>query len=106
MRKVIELTNQNFKEIVLDSDKDVLVTFSAKWCPPCKMLSPIISDLAEELDGEVVVCKVDIDEQRDIGDEYNVSNIPTVVVFKEGKEQIRNTGFALKDKLKQMIGIK
>lgn len=104
--KVVELTNQNFEEVVMNSSKDVLVTFSAKWCSPCKMLSPVINDLAEELEGEVVICKVDIDEQPNISDEYNVSSIPTVVVFKQGKEQNRNSGFALKDKLKEMIGIK
>lgn len=77
---IIEVNKDNFEEEVLKSDKKVLVDFWADWCGPCKMLSPVIDKLAEELD-DVKVCKVNVDTEPTISIEYNIMSIPTLIVF-------------------------
>ena len=79
----IALTNENFNEII-NGDKPVMVDFWATWCGPCKMLAPVIEELAEELEGEVVVAKLDVDQAQDIAMKYGVMSIPTMVLFKNG----------------------
>lgn len=92
----IKLTNANFKEEVLDSDKTVLVDFWASWCAPCMMLSPVIAEIAEELDGKVKVGKVNVDEEQELSMQYGISSIPTVLVFRNG--EIVNASVGLKTK--------
>ena len=77
---IIEVNKDNFEEEVLKSDKKVLVDFWADWCGPCKMLSPVIDKLAEELE-DVKVCKVNVDTEPTISIEYNIMSIPTLIVF-------------------------
>lgn len=95
----INLDFTNFEEEVLNSNKPVLVDFYADWCGPCKMMAPIVGELASELQGKAKVCKVNIDENQNLAVEYNVSNIPTLIIFKEGKEIKRFVGVRDKNEL-------
>jgi thioredoxin 1 len=79
------LTKENFKAEVLQSTKPVLVDFWATWCGPCRMLAPIIEELAKEYEGRVVVGKVNIDEQPELAEVFQIQSIPTVLVFKNGE---------------------
>ena len=100
----ITLTKENFQEEALHSDKTVLIDFWASWCGPCKMLSPIISEIAEEYADTVKVCKVNVDEQPELAAAFRVSSIPTVVVMKEGKVADLTVGFCPKEQLTAMLG--
>lgn len=99
---VLTLTNENFEQEVLKSDKPVIVDFWAAWCGPCKMLSPVVDQLAEELEG-VKVGKINIDEQMELAEKYNVSSIPCVVAFKNGEEVNRSVGLVPKQKLVDLL---
>ena len=101
----IEITKENFEQIVLNSDKPVLVDFWARWCGPCKMMSPVIDQLADELAGRVVVGKINVDEQQELAVQYGVMSIPTVVLFRGGKEDKRSVGFVPKAKLLAGMGL-
>ena len=94
--EVIKINNQNFENEVKKSDKIVLVDFYADWCGPCKMMSPIIDEIANEVNENVKVCKLNVDECQDIAIEYNVMSIPTLIIFKNG--EVVNTLVGLQDK--------
>ena len=81
----LQITDASFDEVVLKSDKPVLVDFWATWCGPCRMLGPVIEELATEYEGRVVVGKVDVDNNQEFAAKYGVRNIPTVLVFKDGE---------------------
>ena len=99
---VLTITNENFEQEILKSDKPVIVDFWAAWCGPCKMLSPVVDQLAEELEG-VKVGKINIDEQMELAEKYNVSSIPCVVAFKNGEEVNRSVGLVPKQKLVDLL---
>ena len=92
----LQITDASFDEVVLKSDKPVLVDFWATWCGPCRMLGPVIEELATEYDGRVVVGKVDVDNNQEFAAKYGVRNIPTVLVFKDGEVVGRQVGVAPK----------
>ena len=92
MAEVI-LTKENFETEVLKSDIPVLVDFWATWCGPCMMLSPVIAELAEELEGKVKVGKVNVDEQNELAMQYRVASIPTLLLFKDGQLTKTSVGF-------------
>ena len=92
MAKPIEITDANFEEVVLGSDKPVVIDFWAEWCGPCKAIAPMISELAEELDGQVVVGKVDVDNNRGISSKYKIMSIPTLLFFKDGEVVDKHIG--------------
>ena len=99
MADLINVTEETFKTEVLDSSEPVLVDFSAVWCGPCKMLDPIVKQLAGEWDGKVKVVKIDADQNPNILMQYSVLGIPTLLFFKEGEIKERVTGYMPKDKL-------
>ena len=80
----IHVTEAEFDEVVLGSELPVLVDFWAPWCNPCKMLGPVIDEIADEVDGKALVCKVNIDEEQNLAQEYRVMSIPTLLYFKDG----------------------
>ena len=96
-------TDGNFEEEVLKSDKPVLVDFFADWCGPCKMMAPVVEQLAEELEGKAKVGKLNIDENMDIAEKYRVMNIPTFLIFKDGQEKERIVGAVSKNELKNKL---
>ena len=95
----IKLSTENFEKEVLKSEKPVLVDFYADWCGPCNAMAPVIEELAKELEGKVKVGKINVDENPDIAVEYNVMSIPTLIVFKNGKEEKRLVGLRNKEEL-------
>lgn len=100
----IDLNRNNFEEVVLNSDKTVLIDFWASWCGPCRMQAPIIQEeLADELEGSVVVAKMDVDDNSELAAQFSVMSIPTLVFIKDGKVVIRKTGVTPKAKLISML---
>ena len=99
---IIEVNKDNFEEEVLKSDKKVLVDFWADWCGPCKMLSPVIDELAEELE-DVKVCKVNVDTEPTISIEYNIMSIPTLLVFENCVEVNRSVGLVSKEEVLELL---
>jgi len=92
----LEITDATFEEVVLKSDKPVLVDFWAAWCGPCRMVAPIIDELTAEYEGKAVVGKVDVDANQEFAAKYGVRNIPTVLVFKGGEVVDKQVGVAPK----------
>ena len=97
------ITKNNFQEEVINSKKPVLLDFWASWCGPCRMVSPIVDEIAEER-SDVKVCKVNVEEQRELAAAFKVMSIPTLVVMKEGKIVNRAMGARPKDQILELLG--
>lgn len=95
----IHVTEAEFDEVVLGSKLPVLVDFWAPWCNPCKMLGPVIDEIADEVDDKALVCKVNIDEEQNLAQEYRVMSIPTLLYFKDGKVVNQMVGVRPKEEL-------
>ena len=93
---ILKITNENYENEVLKSDKKVLIDFYADWCGPCKMMSPIIDQIAEEKGEEIKVGKVNVDENQDLAMEYDVMSIPTIMIINKG--EIEKTFIGVTDK--------
>ena len=100
---IAHITTQNFKEEVLQSELPVLVDFWAPWCGPCRMLGPILEEVAAEHPDDVVVAKVNIDEEMDLASRFGVASIPTMVVFKNGQLANRTVGLQPKAKVVELF---
>lgn len=99
---VLEITSEQFEAEILKSEKPVLVDFYADWCGPCKMLAPIVDEVAEEKE-DVKVCRINIDENQDLAVEYGIMSIPTLVVIENGEEVGRTVGVVGKEEILEML---
>ena len=97
------LTDNNFKEIVSSSTVPVIVDFYADWCNPCKRIAPILEEISREKDGQVLVCKVDVDQSQQLASAYQVMSIPSVISFKNGDIYKRVVGAVSKEELLGLI---
>ena len=95
----LKLNSENFESEVLNANEKVLVDFYADWCGPCKMMAPVIEELAEELQEKAKVGKINVDESTDTATQYDVMSIPTIIIFKNGKEVKRFIGVRDKQEL-------
>ena len=100
---VLTIKNTNFEEEVIKSDKPILLDFWASWCGPCRMLSPIVDEVAEELAGSIKVGKINVDDESDLASKYQIMSIPTLVVIKDGKEVKRSVGVISKQEIKDLV---
>lgn len=98
----IDVTSENFKQEVLQSDKPVLVDFWASWCGPCRMLGPVLEELGEE-HPEIKIFKVNTDDERELAIRFGIDSIPCVISFKDGKQIDKSVGFVSKDKLLALL---
>ncbi len=99
----IKLTKQNFENEVLKSDIPVLVDFWAPWCGPCRMIGPIIEEIAAEADGKYKVGKINVDDEQELAAAYHIMSIPTIIVFKDGKPKNTALGVRSKSELLNML---
>ena len=97
MSNVKKVTTDTFRKDVIESDKPVVVDFWAEWCGPCKKLSPILEEVAQELDGEVTIAKVNVDEERNLGAMFQIMSIPNVLIFNHGEKVDEFVGLRSKD---------
>jgi thioredoxin 1 len=102
---VLEINDGNFESEVLSSEVPFLLDFSAVWCGPCKVLAPVVERLATEYKGKVKVGKLDIDESPGVASKFGIRGVPTVVVFKGGKESGRHVGVTSKETLLKLVGV-
>ena len=100
--EIIKITKDNFEKEVVESSKPVLVDFWATWCGPCKMLAPTVSEIADEYEGKVKVCKLDVDQAMDIAMSYGVASIPTLILFKDGEIVKKSVGVISKTEIEAM----
>ena len=100
---IIELNVDNFKQVI-SSDKPVLVDFWVVWCGPCRMLSPVVDEIANE-DGNYIVAKVNVDEAPEIAREYSISAIPTLLVFKNGELKNKSVGVISKEQILSLLNV-
>lgn len=101
--KEITVTKDNFEQEVLKSPVPVLVDFWATWCGPCRMLSPIIEEIAEESDGSYKVGKINVDEQEELAAQFGIMSIPTVIVFENGQPVRSALGYRPKEQIKALL---
>lgn len=100
---VINLTEENFEKEVGEARVPVLVDFWATWCGPCKMMGPVVEQIAEDMGTSAKVCKINIDEEQELAVKYQVMSIPTFIAFKDGKEVARMVGAMPKDELAKIL---
>lgn len=99
---IVKVTKNNFDKEVLQSDKPVIIDFWAAWCGPCRMVSPIMEEIAREND-DVKVCKVNVDEEQELAAQFNIMSIPTMMVFKDGKKVNTSVGARPKEDILKLV---
>ena len=100
MAEVLKITNENFEEVVLKSDKPVLIDFWAEWCGPCQAFIPILQSFAEKT-SEVKIGKINVDENRELAKQFHILSIPTIMLFKNGEAVKRHSGVMMEEELKK-----
>ena len=100
---VNEVSDQSFEKDVLQSDKPVLVDFWAQWCAPCRMLAPTVEAVAEKYSGSAAVVKLNVDDNPSVSQKYGIKGIPTLILFKNGKEEERVVGATSKEAISRML---
>ncbi len=98
-----EVTQENFEENVLKSDVPVIVDFWAEWCTPCKMVEPVLHDIAGEYEGRIAVGRLNVDEQAELASQYSIVSIPSLILFKNGEEVTQHIGAAPKETIVQFF---
>ena len=102
---VLELYKETFEQEVLQSDIPVLVDFWATWCGPCKMIAPIVKEIADEYDGKILVGKVNVDEEAQLASMFGIEVIPTLIVIKDGKTVNKSVGYIDKEQVLELINV-
>ncbi len=100
---ILTINNNNFEKDVLGSEKPVLVDFYADWCGPCKMMSPIVEEIAEECNDTILVGKVNVDENQELAQKYGIMSIPTLILFNNGIPKETIVGLQSKEQIKQKL---
>ncbi len=103
MADLLEVTDSTFKSEVLEAEEPTLVDFWAEWCGPCKMVAPVVEEIASEYDDRLQVAKMDVDSNRQTPAEYGIQGIPTLVLFKDGDEATRIVGFRPKEAMMEEL---
>lgn len=105
MNNEVKFSRDNFESLALAAEKPVLVDFWASWCMPCRMLAPVVAEVADETAGKAIVGKVNVDEEVELARRYRVSSIPTLIVFENGAEVRRSVGVVEKEDILDMLGL-
>ncbi|MFN6380616.1 MAG: thioredoxin [Flavobacteriales bacterium] len=104
----LEITDSNFAEVAMNSDKPVMIDFWAEWCGPCRMVSPIVEEMSNDYDGKAVIGKVNVDENPDISAKFGIRNIPTIIFLKGGQVVDKSVGAVpknvLTEKMEALLG--
>jgi thioredoxin 1 len=103
MAAEIQVTSSNFEEEVLKSSIPVLADFWAEWCVPCKMVAPVLEEIADEYEGKLKIAKVNVDEESDIAAKYNIVSIPTLILFKDGEVALQQVGAGSKQMIEKIF---
>ena len=106
MSKPVKVTDGNFENEVLSADKKVLVDFWAEWCGPCRMVAPVVEDIAGEFSDQIKVAKLNVDENQTTASRYGIMSIPTMLVMEDGKVTDKLVGYMPKDKLVSKLSLK
>lgn len=101
--KVVEIKDDDFKKVLSESKVPVLVDFWADWCGPCKMIAPIVEEIAAQFEGKILVGKLNVDANQSVPSSFKVISIPTIILFKDGQELDRSIGYKTKDELSNFI---